>query len=103
MDENQLHRYREGRTWGYAQDDLEAGFTMITLGPKIVDFVVRTLGDSVAIHGEDEDEDWTGYIGDEAPLPNMLANRVLISRDELDMLTFIVRVFNEQWIIWVKR
>ncbi|KZP10830.1 hypothetical protein FIBSPDRAFT_962732 [Athelia psychrophila] len=38
MDEQQLHRYREGCAWGYAaQDDLEAGFTNLTSGPKIGD------------------------------------------------------------------
>lgn len=36
MDEQQLHRDREGPKWGYAaQDDLEVGFTMLTSGPKI--------------------------------------------------------------------
>ncbi|KZP04376.1 hypothetical protein FIBSPDRAFT_1010554 [Athelia psychrophila] len=78
---------REGRTWGYAaQDDFEAGFTMITLGGNIGDFVARMLTALIAIHGEDEDKDDTGDLGDGAPLPTMLVNGVLISGDELGML-----------------
>lgn len=86
MDEKQLHRYREGRTWGYAtKNDLEVGYGMLAQGPKIRDFVARTLRDAGAIHGEGEGDDSMEGSGEEVPLPNMLVNNILISGDELDL------------------
>lgn len=84
MNDEQVHRFRKGRTYGYmAKDDFTAGFMELTRGGKIKDFITRTLKDAGAIHGDDVDEEEDDG-PEEVPLPNMMVGGQLMAGNEVD-------------------
>jgi hypothetical protein len=84
MQNQQLHRFCEGRTWGYeASDDFEKGYSLLI--KKIPEFISRTLKDAGAIHADgDVDPDMPDN-SDDAPMPNMMLHGSLMAGDEIDL------------------
>ncbi|THH01002.1 hypothetical protein EW026_g1593 [Hermanssonia centrifuga] len=75
MREHQLHRYREGRTYGHvAKDDFATGYCTLDGTTRISDFVKRTSTDTSDVHGIDEDSsmDEPGEGDDEIEVDEML-------------------------------
>lgn len=51
MRENELHRFRAGRTYNFAaQDDFQMGWDRFARTTRISDFIERTLADSIDLH-----------------------------------------------------
>jgi hypothetical protein len=89
MTEKELHKYRGGRTFDHvAADDFECGFTKLTSGNKIKDFINRTLAGSEADGSDEEDEhDPTGLedFADNDNLPSIIIDGILLNDDAGDM------------------
>lgn len=79
MYERQMHKFRLGRTHGYAaSDDHITGYELLGRG-RIKDFVTRTLLDSAAIHENDSMEHSPFITGQVPLLPTMLINGDLVT------------------------
>lgn len=84
MQDQQLHRFRQGRTLGHkAADDFEKGYLLLT--KKIPEFISRTLKDAGAIHADDDIDSDTPDESNDVPMPNMMVRGFLVAADEIDL------------------